>query len=357
MSRLKVLMITRLVDQYDSRVGFVHNWIERIAERVEELFVICLEEGRHNFKESVIVCSMGKEKGISKPHQVFRFQQAILKVIRQVDIVFCHMNPVYAIMASPYTKLLNVPLVMWYCHGNVSKTLRVAVTLVNRIVTANEESVNLKSSKILPIGHGISTSKFFLMNEANKPNKIILSVGRITPIKRLEDLIVATSILVSEYQFHDIRIQIIGAPARPDDFQYFSKLKNLTKKLSIDGYVDFLGPVSHSKVVSSYEHCALFVNLSDTNSIDKAVLEAMSCQKIVITSNTAFSTVLQNDFSNLRVPKHDPKALASRIAQILSLSQDRKILIGRELRKIVLRDHSLNRFVRRLVGVLERTLQ
>ena len=72
---MKLLIITQKVDIEDDNLGFFHRWLEKFAEKVEKLYVICLWEGKHSLPENVKVYSLGKEKGYSKLRQFFRFQK------------------------------------------------------------------------------------------------------------------------------------------------------------------------------------------------------------------------------------------------------------------------------------------
>ena len=42
---MKLLMVTRKVDQNDWLAGFTYNWVRKLAEKIERLYVICLEKG------------------------------------------------------------------------------------------------------------------------------------------------------------------------------------------------------------------------------------------------------------------------------------------------------------------------
>ena len=50
-----------------------------------------------------------------------------------------------------------------------------------------------------------------------------------------------------------------------------------------------------TKTLEFYQSGDLFVNLSDTGSLDKAVLEAMACGLKILTSNEAFKSVLKEE--------------------------------------------------------------
>ena len=183
---MRVLMITQKVDLDDDILGFTHTWVNKLAERVERLYVLALAVGGHSLRDNVKLFSMGKERGNSRPGRLINFNRVVARLVlsRKVDLVFIHMCPRYAILAAPYAKLMRVPMVMWFTHSSVNNELRIAHFLVDKVVTASRESFRLKSDKVVITGHGIETSRFKPLDVCRKGDtKVILSVGRISPIK------------------------------------------------------------------------------------------------------------------------------------------------------------------------------
>jgi len=62
----------------------------------------------------------------------------------------------------------------------------------------------------------------------------------------------------------------------------------------LENYIKLLGPISHNQILSYYQNSDLFINLSHTGSMDKVVLEAMACEKLVLTCNEAFFDFLND---------------------------------------------------------------
>ena len=52
---MKLLIITQKIDLEDSNLSFFHRWVEKFAENLDKVYVICLWEGRHNLPENVVV--------------------------------------------------------------------------------------------------------------------------------------------------------------------------------------------------------------------------------------------------------------------------------------------------------------
>lgn len=347
-------MITQKIDLDDSILGFTHTWVAKLAERVEKLYVLALWVGRCDLPSNVEVYSIGKEKRAGKLKKLMNFNKVISRIVlsKKVDGIFIHMCPQYALLASPYAKLVRIPMVMWYTHKSTNLILKIAHLLVDKVITASEESFRLKSKKKIVTGHGIDIDFF---NPAEKKpsfgdNRKILSVGRISPIKDYETLIEAVNLIVNEKEIKNVEFLIIGNIGTSEQKGYLEKLKKMIEKYNIKDFIHFIGSVPHHKIVRYYQGCDVFVNLSGTDSLDKAILEAMSCEKLVLTSNAAFKQMLGNLNHNLTLGKGNYKELGDNILKLLSLDEKEVRKIGRSLRNMVQRDHSVKGLMSRLIG-------
>ena len=88
-----------------------------------------------------------------------------------------------------------------------------------------------------------------------------------------------------------------------------------------------------------YQGADIFVNLSSTGSIDKAVLEAMACGCLIITSNEAFKEILPAKY----LVENSARVFADRIIEFKnSAPQD-------DLRQIVVEHHSLDKLINKII--------
>ena len=93
----------------------------------------------------------------------------------------------------------------------------------------------------------------------------------------------------------------------------------------------------------------LFVNMSHTGSLDKAMLEAMACGLPVLTCNEALENILGRYKRLLMYPKDDYKMLASKVRLINKMSIEDKEKIRRELRDIVALNHGQGNLIKKIV--------
>ena len=337
----KLLIITQKVDKNDDILGFFHQWIIEFAKKCEKVVVVCLEFGEYDLPENVKVLSLGKEEKpncyIAKLLYCWNFYKYIWKERDNYDCVLVHMNPEYVVLGGIPWKLLRKKIYLWYTHKSVNLWLRLAENLADKIFTASEKSFRLTSNKIIVTGHGIDVSKFKTpprtrtSSVQGKNSKFkIITVGRISKSKNVDKLAEAGEIL--KKRNFNFELKIAGGPATEEDKVYFEKLK---------GRANFVGPIPNKDIPEFYKEGDLFVNLSDTGSLDKAVLEAMASGLLVLTSNEAFKEILPSrNFVN-----NDPMDIAEKI--ILLSKEDP----NPELREYVIKNHNLNNLIDKLLSV------
>ena len=346
---MKLLIITQKVDINDDNLGYFHSWLEKLAEKAD-IFVIGNYVGKYDLPENIKVFSLGKEKRVGRLVKIFKYQWFLLKLLPRVDGVFFHMCPEYVLGAHLLPKIFRKKTLLWYTHKSFNWKLKLAEKLTDKIFTASKESFRLPSKKVEVTGHGIDMEKFkvqsskFKINENSKFR--IISVGRISPVKNYEIMINMAEILKNK-DFSaqggsalGWEIKIAGAPILENDKKYFEKLKNLIKEKKLDDIVEFVGPISNKDIAEFYQSGDLFVNLSDTGSLDKAVLEAMACGLKILTSNEAFLKTIP--LENFTI--NDSMSISDKI---LSLSQKEN---NTYLQTFISEKNNLNKLIEKIVS-------
>lgn len=335
---MKLLMITRKVDLNDaSPAGFTYTWVKKIGEKLEKLYVITWQKSnRGDLPKNIEIESLSGNKF----KKIFSIWIKLLKILPKVDGVFCHQNPEYTILSAFLAKIFRKKIVSWYTHGTVNCKLHLINLLTDKILTASEESCRLKNRKKIEVtGHGINIDYFksVILNDSEEFQRKfkIISIGRISPAKDYETLIKAVS------SIKNIEVKIIGGPVLKKDEEYFQNLKQLA------GNIKFLGPIPHNQILPYYQNCDLFINLSQTGSVDKAILEAMACQRLILTSNEAFVNILNDP--RLIFKKKNPQDLAKKIVNLINLPEEEKEKIGQQLRKEVVKNHNLDKLVKKIL--------
>lgn len=338
-------MITRKVDKNEHLAGFTYNWVKKIGEQVDELRVISWQEGDNSGLPPNIKVYPLKTKE-NKLIKIAKFKMLVWRNIKSVDGVFCHQMPIYTILAAPFAKLYGKKIVSWYMHRQVDFKMRLMEKLSDVILSASKESFRLPSKKIVITGHGIDID-LFKPTESISQDKIfkIISVGRISPTKDYESMIKAVDILVGQ-GFKDIRLTIIGEAGLAEQTTYFENLKQMVIKMNLQTNVEFLGSKPNAEIPTYLAQSNVSINLSGTGSIDKAVLEAMACGCLVLTSNEAFKEILPPE---LMVEMNNPKKLAEKIKRLIALPKYKADELRHELRQEVVKNHNLDNLVKKII--------
>ena len=351
----RILIITQKIDINDDILGFFHGWLEKLAGKFKQLVVICLQKGDYDLPRNVKVLSLSKERGKSKIKYLINFYRFIYRERKNYDTVFVHMNPIYITLGGLLWKLWHKKIVLWYTHKAVNLKLRIAEKLTNIIFTASKESFRLKSKKVVITGHGIDINIFKSIKSGDRRSAAfqIVTIGRISPVKDCETLIKAVDILVNQKNIKNLEVKIIGSPALPEDEVYLKGLKELIKRKRLGQVLRFIGPKPNRDIIEFLQTADLFVNMSHTGSLDKAVLEAMACGLPILTCNEAFGNVLRKYAETLMYSKKDFKFLAKKIKFITELDSKNKEILTRNLRRIVVENHSLNNLIEKMSLILK----
>ena len=99
---MKLLWFNLSVDSRHQVLAFGIDWIRLMAEKFEKIVVLTMESGEFSLPPNVIVYSLGREKGYSRPRRFFRFYLLLFRILRaeRIDAVFAHMNILFAAMAG-----------------------------------------------------------------------------------------------------------------------------------------------------------------------------------------------------------------------------------------------------------------
>lgn len=345
---MRLLMITRKVNREDtSPAGFTYSWVKKLGEKLDFLYVVVWQKSiRDDLPKNVEIISLPNNKFL----RIFALQWRLLKLLPKVDGVFCHQNPEYTIL-SFLAKIFGKKIVSWYTHKAVNFRRQLMELLADVILTASDKSFRrpLFPEKVIITGHGIDINYFQpakkeLLKKKNNDDFKIISVGRISPIKNYKTLIDVVKLFRLMKKF---KVKIIGLPALEGDKEYFKNLKQSVKGLR-GLNIEFVGGIPHNQILPYYQDCDLFINLSQTGSLDKAVLEAMACGKMVLTSNEAFIKTI-GDY-RLLFKSGDLSSLGGRIFFLSSLSKEEKEIISKKLRKIVVENHNLDNLTSKIIS-------
>lgn len=350
---MRLLILTQKIDNNDDNLGFFHRWVEEFAKHCESIIVICLQKGEFHLPSNVRVISLGKENGRSRMKYLLLFYYFIIKERKNYEYVWTHMNPEYILLGGLFWKLWGKKITLWYAHGHINWILRTAEKIVDVIFTSTQNGCRLNSQKIKIVGQGIDINFFVPSKHIKLDYRVfkIISVGRFSPVKDYPALIKAVEML--NVEGIPLDVNIIGGPALAKDALLPFLLKKMVKDKKLDSVVHFLGSKPNKAILPYLQESDLFVNMSHTGSLDKAVLEAMAIGLPIFTCNEALEEVLGNYQEILMYPKGNYTVLAEKIKMIINLSPAKREEISDALREIVVKNHSLNNFVKKILEIIK----
>ncbi len=289
---MKLLIVTQVVDKNHPILGFFHRWIEEFSKHCEVVHVICLQAGEYQLPSNVYVHSLGKEQGKGRLVYLYRFYKYIWMLRHEYDQVFVHMNQLYVILGAPVWLSLGKKVGLWYAHGAVTKSLRLAVALSSIVFTSTKQGLALETKKRVIVGQGIDTKIFTQKFKEPSIKLRLVTVGRISQSKNIETLLKACSRLKEKHA--SFQFQIVGVPTTVSEEMYARKMKLLVNELHLENLVQWMGSVSNYELPPLLQNSDIFIHDGSTNSLDKALLEASLCGCIVISSNPSYRALTQN---------------------------------------------------------------
>jgi len=341
---MKLLIFTQSVDTEDPVLGFFHEWIKRLSQKYSSIIVVGLRVGKYDLPENVKVLSLGKETGRSKLKYIFRFYKYIWNERKNYDKVFVHMNAEYVVLGGLLWKILGKKISLWYNHTYGSIYARVGKVLTDTIFFTSPYAYMAKNggkkAKQMPVG--INTNLFKPVDGVNKKENSLLFISRISPVKKLKELVEALVILDKENI--DFTFTIAGEESEGSE-EYFKEIKNISKDLESKGKISYLGSVPNYKTPSLYQNHEVFLNLTQSGSFDKTIVEAMATGSLVLVLNESLKDFLSTEFI---FQNSKPEVVAERIKKTLLISGEEKTKQSQKNIEYVTQMHSLDSLVEKL---------
>lgn len=348
---MRLIMIPYAVDENCPPLAFVPNWIRAISQHVQRLHVIAPWVGEHApFAEHVSLYSLHKDQGVGKLARLKSLYSVLWRILHEegADVCFVHMHTAMTPIIWPLLRMHRVPIVSWYAHGHVDRTVPLTHLLSSAMTTSCLAAYTYRrDEKLHIIGQGIDENIFHLPAQEERGG--IVSVGRISPVKQLEVLLQALAIL--KRNGRPLACTLVGDAPEEHRF-YKSGLETMVRELDICELVHFAGAVSNVKAAEYYRSAWLHVNCAPAdNSMDKAVLEAAFCGALSLTSAEIYGDSYQELSKQLIFRASDAESLARCIEQLPPSGEEaHKALQQALLQKIA--THSVAAFAKRLVSCL-----
>lgn len=228
----------------------------------------------------------------------------------------------------------------------IAKTLyKIAFLRSNWVFFQNKEDQELflkrklvknKFTSIIP-GSGVNLS-IFKSDRSNNKGIIILFVGRLIGDKGIREFINAAKILLKSN--NNLQFKIVG------EFGYNNRTavtkEELDNWLEID-QIQYLGKVDNMQDV--YAQTDIMVLPSYREGLSKSLIEACAMELPIVTTNVpGCRDVVDNGINGYLCEPKNSVDLASKISKIIELSEEHRVQMGKNARKI-----AVNKFDERIV--------
>ena len=287
---MKLLIITQKVDKNDPTLGFFHDWIIELSKKAESVSVVCLKKGSMDLPSNVTLYSLGKSnaeqtrnrRGTMRIKYILNLYKYLSKLSGSYDKVFVHMNQEYVLLAGLYWKMKKIPVYTWRNHPNGGILTNIAVLLSTKVFSTSKASfvARFKKAVIMPVG--IDVKIFKPLDGVIRKKHSVCMVGRISPIKHIELGLMALKKLIDSGV--QVSLDILG-PIAERDQSYANVLRDYVNKNNLASFVNFLSPVASSKLAEIYSSYEICLNLTESGSFDKTIVEASACGAIPLVSN------------------------------------------------------------------------
>ena len=332
---MKLLIFTQALDRNDATLSVYHDWILAIAKKFKKVTIICLKKGDYAVPENVTVLSLGKERGASRLQYVWNFYRYVIATRKNYDSIFVHMNQEYILLGGLLWKILGKKVYMWRNHHAGSFLTDIAAVFCTHIFCTSKFSYTAKYKKTIIMPVGIDTEIFKKLAGTIRAERTILFLARIAPVKKPHVLIAALDILKTKGI--NFKASLYGDPLAKDAM-YAESLKKTALDKGLSDVVSFYGGIPNVDTVRVYGEHDIFVNLSSSGMYDKTIFEAIACESMVIASNKNLHGLIGEEYI---FEEDNAQQLAEKLEQLLAYSVSDKERRGRELRKVVIEQHSL----------------
>lgn len=289
---MKILYIERSLPDYSP----VYDHIKRLKKH-HETFALSIDQKSLPATEHIIRVRSFNFPKLERAKFHF-FYKSVLKGLDDnfgnisFDLIHAHFGYPEGLAAYKLAKRLNIPYIITlrgsdvllypkrnkYLFKMISNTIQNANGIIGLSNDICDVAIKMGANKnnIVQIPEGYDDSVFNINQDGIRKNQIIF-VGNLVPVKNIESLIKAFSLIIAEDK--TLILIIIGKG------ELEIKLKALVGELKIKDQVNFLGFVQHDQLCHYYNQSRLLLLTSWSEGAPNVIQEAFGCGLPVVASN------------------------------------------------------------------------
>lgn len=342
---MRLLFVTQKLDAEDPVLAQTVDLVRELAERFDRVQVLCDSVGRHDLPTNVSVRTFGHR---TRAGRGLRFERGLAASIgpraTRPDAILVHMVPLFVLLAAPLAKPLRVPMLLWYTHWHASRALRLALPLLDRVLSVSEGSFPLATPKLVATGHAIDVDRFAPAGQRTQDGRLrLLALGRTARWKGYDTMLVAVERAVARGL--DVELEIRGPQVTEDERAHRDELEAAAADSpGLSGRISIEPPLARAELPALLARADALLSATQprgSETLDKVVYEAAACGVPVIASNSALADFLGDLPLELRFPPRDAERLADTLAAFAAAGPEARAAVGAELRRRVVAGHSV----------------
>jgi glycosyltransferase involved in cell wall biosynthesis len=353
---VRILFVTQQIDADHPVLAQTVDVVRELAGRCDALDVLCDSVGRHDLPANVRLRTFGARTRAGRGLRFVRAIAAALLPRSRPDAVLVHMVPLFCLLAAPIAKPLRVPLLLWYTHWRAGRSLRLALPLVDVVLSVTARSFPIATGKLRPTGHAIDVTRFVATERERSttgPLRLV-ALGRTARWKGYDTMLAALEAAAA--RGCDAQLEIRGPELTGDERAHRRELEARVAASSVlRDRVRIEPPVPREELPALLAGADALISATQprlNETLDKVVYEAAACRVPVLASNSALEEFLGGLPLRLRFPPGDADALAQLLIEFVATSPELREAAGDELRRRVVERHSLQSWGDAVTAVL-----
>ncbi|MCC7429768.1 glycosyltransferase family 4 protein [bacterium] len=376
----KLIFFTDLINTGGTEKSIV-SLINEIRNQSQDFEIkVCSLSNVDNFKwffetNKIQIDFLGVDTVKNRFSSIFK----IIKYLRKENPDIIHLNLKYSIifggLASKFCKIKSVLTTirmheLWKLETGFKFKVerlfvRFAYSKINKVICVAhsikkfEEKIKVFNTKKLKVIHnGIDLSlyenlkpKTDLRKELgfDEKTKIILTVGRLDPMKGLQFLIEATPKILAKQP--NTKVLIVG------EGSYRNELENLIAKLKLEKDVFLVGLKTIEEVQNFYQNSDIFVFPTLSEGLSNVLLESMiNGLPVVATEIGGNCEIIENEKSGILIEPENSEQIAEKVCEILANPEKAKFL-SENAQKRVREEFSIQKTAKEYLKLYEQGLK